>query len=297
MMRERMQRVTRKKPCPICNHTDWCLVAPDGSTAICQRVKDGSVKKCGDAGYLHILEDRHNRHDGHKHGVRRCHVLKACCQTSDGATDFVTMAARYQSQLTSEGLHALSQSLGASPQSLQRLGVGWDGSAYTFGMSNDSCEVIGIRRRFVNGGKASVKGSKTGLFIPLDLSGNGPLLLCEGATDTAAALDLGFDAIGRPNCNSIVQMTVKAAKSRTEVVVVADNDPAGKAGAQKLAGTLALHGPCVKIIAPPDKVKDLRQWLNAGLTAQVLQEVITAAPPISVKVSFSHTDEGKEVRR
>jgi len=71
-------------------------------------------------------------------------------------------------------------------------------------MSNDFGKIIGIRRRLPNGRKISLTSSKTGLFIPADLSPEGLLLICEGPTDTAAALDLGFAAIGRPNCNSCV---------------------------------------------------------------------------------------------
>ena len=88
----------------------------------------------------------------------------------------------------------ISIKLGISANSLKRLRVGWDGKAFTFGMSNDFGKIIGIRRRFPNGSKVSLKGSKTGLFVPTGLSHEGSLLTCEGPTDTAAALDLSFDA-------------------------------------------------------------------------------------------------------
>ena len=53
-------------PCPVCGKPDWCLVAEDGSAAICARIEEGSVKRCGDAGWLHILrENGYNRHNGH----------------------------------------------------------------------------------------------------------------------------------------------------------------------------------------------------------------------------------------
>lgn len=52
---DKMCRVSRQNPCPICGKPDWCLVAPDGSAAICQRVTEGAVKKCGEAGWLHVL--------------------------------------------------------------------------------------------------------------------------------------------------------------------------------------------------------------------------------------------------
>ncbi len=297
MVADKMQRVTRDRPCLICGKPDWCLVASDGSAAICQRVKEGSLKKCGDAGYLHILEDRHNGHNRHNCRAKWRHSMTIAHRLDGQAPDVGQLSAHYQSRLTSERLHALARSLGVSVTSLQRLEVGWDGRAYTFPMSDDCGKIVGIRRRFPNGGKASVKGSKTGLFIPIDLIGVGPLLLCEGPTDAAAALDLGFGAIGRPNCNSLVSMTVRAVKGRPEVVVVADNDPAGRAGAQRLAGTLALCCPCVRIVIPPDGIKDLRQWFNHGLTSKALREIISATPRIDLSVSFYCVGARKGVRR
>jgi hypothetical protein len=297
MVREKMQRVTKARPCPICGKPDWCLVAEDGSAAICARIADGSVKKCGDAGCLHILEGRHDGHDRHKSGAKWRHTLTVA-QGQDGRTqDFGQRSAHYQSQLTSERLHTLAQSLGVSAASLQRLRLGWDGLAWTFPMSSDCGTIIGIRRRFPSGGKASVKGSKTGLFIPIDLAGSGPLLFCEGPTDTAAALDLDFDAIGRPNCNSLVQMTIRAAKGRNEVVVIADNDAVGRAGAQKLADALVLHCPTVKVVVPPDGIKDLRQWLHSGLTSETLQEIVSTTAAVKLTVRFCRIGAGKEVRR
>jgi len=296
MAAEKMKRVTKSHPCLICGKPDWCLVARDGSAAICARIAEGAVRKCGDAGYLHLLKDRHNGRDRHTRGARWRHSATVAHGPDGQVQDFGQLAAGYQSQLTGERLRALACSLGVSLTNLQRLGVGWDGSAWVFPMSNDLGKVIGIRRRFPNGRKASITGSKVGLFIPTDLSGTGPLLLCEGLSDAAAAMDLGFDAIGRPNCNSVVQMTIRAAKGRMEVVIVADNDSAGRTGAEKLARVLALRCPCVKTVVPPDGIKDLRQWLGAGLTSETLRKIISTAPPVSVKVDFSCMDTSKRVR-
>jgi hypothetical protein len=293
----RMRRVSRTESCPICGKPDWCLIAPDGSAAICQRVEDGAVKKCGDAGYLHILEDRHNGHDRHRCGARWRHTLTIAPGRDGQTRDFDQMCSQYQSQLTDAGLHALATSLGVSAGSLQRLRTGWDGRAYTFPMSNDFGKAIGIRRRFPNGGKVSVKGGKTGLFIPTDLTGVGSLLICEGPTDTSAALTLGFDAVGRPNCNSLVEMTVRAVRGRDELVVVADNDAVGQMGAERLASVLALCCPSVRVVHPPAGVKDLRQWLSAGLTSEALREIIAETCPIRMNVSFALVETGKGARR
>jgi hypothetical protein len=215
----------------------------------------------------------------------------------DGRTqDFGQLSAQCQARLTSENLHALAHLLGLSAGSLQRLRLGWDGSAWTFPMSDAAGKIIGIRRRFPGGRKASVKGSKTGLFIPTDLTGVGPLFLCEGPTDAAAALDLGFDAVGRPNCNSLVEMTVRTVRGRDDVVIMADNDAVGRMGADRLASVLALCCQSLRVVRPPAGVKDLRQWFNAGLTSEALRQIIAGMRPISVQVSFSLAREATGVQ-
>lgn len=287
--KEKMLRVSKSNPCPICKKSDWCLYAEDGSAAICQRIEQGSVKECrskkdGDTvGYLHILIDRpKNQH---------CRPQRSFTVRQDNkpVKDFTALQQQYSRQITRKQLDDLSQQLGVSRQSLKRLFVGWDGKAYTFPMSNEKQKIIGIRRRFPDGDKVTTKGSKTGLFIPAGLSTE-RLLIAEGPTDAAAALDLGFDTIGRPNCNSKVNMTARFAKGR-HVVIVADNDPPkedgrqpGKDGAEKLARELLLHCLSVKIIYPPNKIKDLRQWLRTGLTRGHLQHVIDNMKPLTLEL-------------
>jgi hypothetical protein len=285
MASEKMRRVSKRNPCPICGKPDWCLLAQDMSAAICARVEENSVKKCGAAGYLHILRNRHNGHDRHKCRVNRRRLVTNISSAGDTPQDFRELASRYQQQLTSQKLDALADSLRVSTKSLSRLGVGWDDKAFTFPMYNDFGNIIGIRRRFLNGHKVSVKGSKSGLFIPHELSVDGFQLVCEGATDTAAALDLGFSAIGRPNCNSRITMVSRFVKGR-EVVIISDNDDVGRAGAEKLAATLIHYCPDVRIVQPPASIKDLRAWLRAGLTPEDLNKTISGAEPVKTKVRF-----------
>jgi DNA primase len=199
--------------------------------------------------------------------------------------DFGQLAEQYKQLLTDDRLSSLATVLGVSAASLNRLNIGWDGKAYTFPMSNDFGNVIGIQRRFPNGRKVSVNGSKTGLFIPSDLPAESTLLICEGSTDTATALDLGYAAFGRPSCNSKVEMTANFARGRA-VIIVSDNDSVGRTGSKRLARVLSLSCPSVKIICPPKGIKDLRQWLKAGLSEEILQELIQKIKPIEIRISF-----------
>ena len=54
-------RVSRANPCPVCDHPDWCLVAVDGSTAMCMRFENGCFRKgqnkAGEEYFLHRLLD------------------------------------------------------------------------------------------------------------------------------------------------------------------------------------------------------------------------------------------------
>ena len=52
MNSENMIRVSKQRPCPVCGKPDWCLIARDGSAAICARIAEGSVKQCGEAGWF-----------------------------------------------------------------------------------------------------------------------------------------------------------------------------------------------------------------------------------------------------
>jgi len=261
-----MERVSKTNPCPICEKPDWCLVAKDRSKAICQRIQNGSGKKCGDAGWLHILNDRPK-------DQQLVSQQNSPREQEAPDMDFTTLQQQYSLKIKDEQVSSLSQDLGVTADSLKQLRIGWDDKAYTFPMSDSEGRIIGIRRRFLNNNKCSLTGSKTGLFIPTDLPSEGVLLICEGPTDTAAALDLGFAAIGRPNCNSKVDMTARFVKGRT-IVIISDNDDSGKMGATKLASALLLYCQSVKIIYPPKDIKDIRQWLASGLTAEQLKETI-----------------------
>lgn len=53
-----MLRVSKNHPCPICEHTDWCLYSADGQVALCTRNLNGIKTKTGKDGTkmgLHIL--------------------------------------------------------------------------------------------------------------------------------------------------------------------------------------------------------------------------------------------------
>jgi hypothetical protein len=273
-------RVRRDMPCPICGRPDWCLIASDGDAAICARVE--SPYRRGDAGYFHRLV-------GTVPVVRRSVQIK---QERACAAEIPVLAEQYRQAMTAEQYLSLSRELGVSAKSLIMLSTGFDGEAFTFPMRNAEGHVIGIRRRFPNGKKICVTGSQNGLFIPDERTGINPLLITEGNSDCAAALDFGFDAIGRPSCcggvDLIRRYIHKLGYSR--VIVIPDNDTKvdgtnpGLAGGYKLARALRLYCPDIRVVVPPAEYNDLRCWAYLSLTLSDLQDRIEAAPKIKMEV-------------
>ena len=76
-----MRRVSAAHPCPVCGKPDWCLVAPDGTAAICTRRE--SDKRCGSAGHLnHLNQSTHTTDDGLAHTGRE--VPQRSIEASEG---------------------------------------------------------------------------------------------------------------------------------------------------------------------------------------------------------------------
>jgi 5S rRNA maturation endonuclease (ribonuclease M5) len=215
--------------------------------------------------------------------------------------DLTNLAEGYREAVNPGQLQELARSLGLSVGALTALGIGWSihHHAWSFPMTDPSGQVLGIRLRRPNGFKFAVAGGKEGLFLP-----NGrargtpsdplPLLVCEGPTDTAALLDMGFlQVIGRPSCTGGIKLLVELVKQNghQEVVIVADGDEPGQRGADNLASVMVAYAPAVRVIRPPDRIKDVREWLQEGGTRKEVEEAIQAATARRLSVR------SKEVRR
>ena len=242
------QRVTRRRLCPVCGKPDWCMYSGDldaPTAAICARVE--SPKRCGEAGWLHKLRDDPLRPATR---TRRLAVpTKPPAETL--IVDFGGFARQYHLAAVPDVLRRFGEELGVSALSLRRLVVGWSArhGGWSFPMSDAAGNVVGIRLRLPNGRKLAVKGGREGVFLPEGLTsphpnplpkgegtkgeiplakgeGTGWLLVCEGPTDTAALLDLGFSAVGRPSCTGGTRHLVSLLRRLAvpEVVIVADGD-------------------------------------------------------------------------
>ena len=227
MMGEKMLRVSRRTPCPVCGKRDWCGISSDGSVCICMRVPDGALEQTRNGGWLHRL--RETNHAPRSHRVRRVRVQPP----EELWVDFGRLAAEFSAAVDIVELQDFAEQLGLSVEGLVRLGIGWsvEHRAWSFPMRDAGKKVRGIRLRSWAGRKLAVRGSRDGLFIPSDLVFSDRLLIAEGVTDTAALLDLGFAAAGRPSCSDGVRLLVRLVKRAKpkEVVIVADGDANGVA--------------------------------------------------------------------
>lgn len=277
--------VSRHHPCPICGKSDWCLVSDDSSnpttplSAICQRIEDGSKHRFGDAGHFHILASN----DFTQQPPRPKRTAPPISFPKGSTHNFSKLARKYQACFSDIDLHHLSRSLGVTPKSLLRLGIGWinDPGAWSFPMYSKPEQIVGLRYRFNSGLKRSAKGCNIGLFLPNDLPAqlsHTPLIVCEGPTDTAAMLDLGFTAIGRPDCQSKPALVCQLARNLRVpmVVILADDDGPGLNGANRLVDMLHQQHQPACVITPPQGINDAREWKARGATAAGIQNVIKA---------------------
>ena len=241
-------RVNRESPCQICGKPDWCVISKDGKLAMCMRVSEGATRtrelSDGNIGYFHDID-----------GDRLVVPMRVASKSKNPPKNAGELR-----KMMERGLIQGYSLPGCSTDALRRLGAitSPDGHLWV-PMFDDLRRLIGILVRAQDGKKWAITGSHNGLFIPDNWRHSAdPLLVCEGPTDTAAALDLGYDAIGRPSCNGGRAFLVKMCVAR-DVVIVEDNDKPGQDGAERLAENLLNVCPelDVRIITPKHDLRSL----------------------------------------
>jgi len=147
-------------------------------------------------------------------------------------------------------------------ETLQQLEHGWLGNTHIFAMRNEHNQIIGLQRQTLNGRKFCWEGSWLGLFIPKTVRQD-IMLITEGCSDLATALDMGFNAIGRPNCNTCtrrIQQWLKNWWTGSKILIISDNgNDAEREGARKLQKLLKKDWECYVLVP---LAKDLRAWVQ-----------------------------------
>ena len=287
----------------------------------------------------------------------------------------------YLNNVTPAMVDVLAGQLHVSRESLIQLGAAWkpNDNAWVFPERDAEGEIIGLIRRFQDGSKFCIAGSKRGLtyvataveegyvasrqswervtkdnpcpicgrikfcsldgnaspprFVRCTGTGDGarhgpdrggafihelvpgafrppavhvsplcaseyPVLIVEGQTDCAAAMDLGFVAVGRPSAHGGLAFLADLVQGRP-VAIIGENDAgAGREGMEKTF--LALRDKCpgaVKLLPPPG-IKDLREWIGqAGLTTEALLDLTEHGDPYADPDVLDNADPMPVARR
>jgi hypothetical protein len=308
MLSDKWRSVRRSEPCPICGRPDWCQVATDGRGAICKRVESNRAMKGG--GWFHHL----NTLGAASTAVRSLPPRPA--PTLQRRNDLHLLAKSFATAMAPQRLDMFAHSLGLTPESLKRLDVGWcidepmlNGRGeqtrvkrcFSFPMRSVAGDVVGLRMRSISGRKFAFTGGAGGLFIPRGLN-SGRVYLLEGPTDTAAALDMGLNAIGRESCSAGVQLIIDMLKKWRfeELVIFSQRDEAklrnkqrpdlgvwypAQEGAEKLAVIARVYCPIVRVIMPPIGVKDVGIWLQRGGTGGDVEREVLRTPSRILKIN------------
>lgn len=288
-------RVSRREPCPICEHADWCGVSDDGAVCHCMRVE--SANPCPSGGWFHFLKERPKRVE-----VRRGPKPPVRPRMFNAELTMAGFRAEFEGDGVKrdifDSLIEIADDLRLPAACIDRLLVGRSdfNRAWAFPMLDGAGKTVGIRLRSYGGSdKWAVGGSRDGLFYdpdvqPLEREYNGvngrEIVVVEGATDCIAGYCLGLPCVGRSACatgaDALKELCARLLVSR--VTIVSDNDEykfrpdgtpwrPGIEGAQALARQLRRT---YRIVTPPKK--DLREWYYAGLDAETFWKVADYQP-------------------
>lgn len=266
-------RVSETDPCEICNSTKWC--GTEEGVVFCPRREMCDDSRCschrkswrfGSWGWVH------QKYTGDRRR-RRSRTQRMQCRV----TNFEAMRETHEHcvrEIQAGQVEYWAERLGVSQKSLRQLEFGYHNLDYPrgvcFPVRNVDGHVVGISvRRDGDDQKRMVIGSSTrGVFTPVELDPSRALFMCEGATDTAALLTMGVQAIGRISTSDSPFIPVRFALKYgfTHVVAVADRDDhgAGQQAAEHIARCAKSSGLKTLLLVPPFGSNDVRQWLGQG---------------------------------
>lgn len=261
-MRGDWHRVNRHHRCPCCGRDSWCIYTE--TTVLCMRTVSDHPKtlKSGEVGYLHRMTTSTGTEPMHRYEREPEPVINTWA-----------LVRHWEMNTPHTWKHRLAERLGVSDWSLCSLDACYakEHKAWAFPMKDGLDNYMGIRLRAESGKKWAVRGSHQGIFVSYDKPEGRPALICEGPTDTAAGLTLGYWAVGRPSCSGgadHLRVLLKRLGIR-RAIIVSDNDDPGLNGAAMIGKHLGIPS-C--ILVPP--AKDLRAYLNAGGDKATLDSMI-----------------------
>ena len=241
-------RCSKSLPCPICGRIKYCMVCDTGDAVVCTRNSEGSVKTLS-YGFLHFLQD----------SVRPAYIPKS--KPVEHSPDKIK--ADYNVMFRAgRFLSPLADQLQITVRTLIQMKVRTDSvkGHWCFPMYDQFLQLIGLKCRNLARKKWCVKGSRLGIYMSTAFIPTQPLVICEGESDTAALLNLGYNVIGRASATSCVEI-IAALVRNPKVFIVADTDSSGigLSSAKQLAARVENSS----IIYNAD-FKDVREWIASG---------------------------------
>lgn len=181
---------------------------------------------------------------------------------------------------TPDVLHYLESRGIGDVEVLKYYNVGFDGERVTIPIHDEEGNLVNVRRmaaqRAAKNKVINTPGHGQMRLWPLEsLSGEGPIIVCEGETDCLSILHQGARAVTSTGGAGGWRQEWGALFRGQDVVIAFDGDDPGRRGAEKVCASLADHAASVTVLEMPDAT-DVNDLHCAG---HRLDNLIIAATP------------------
>jgi hypothetical protein len=170
----------------------------------------------------------------------------------------------------------------------RRRGLAYGGSiAAVFPALNQHGDVHYVQTRYLNPGTGPKYDNPSALLATnprlawartVDLTVGTQLIVCEGIPDALTAAGMGVRSVGTLGSQatdetSVRRLTSYASQRNLSVLLVNDNDEAGKSWAARLRNDLAEAGLETEAWEPPEPCSDLNDWLAQQTSSRAHAEI------------------------
>lgn len=164
------------------------------------------------------------------------------------------------------------------PEFVKNLGWEWSNEKITIPYYDSEGNLLHCRYRNLVGKNKfeSDSGSKITLYATHKIKNKKVVVLCEGEPDCAKLWQEGIPAT---TAGGVTSLTAKIAAplADKEVLLILDNDKAGRDALSKYVDILVSIGATPLIVKLPDGVKDICEYFTQGNNKEAFQDVLTAA--------------------
>lgn len=186
---------------------------------------------------------------------------------------------------------------GLTIETVERFKIGWESARKRYVIPvYDEHGAIRNLRKYEPGGDPTMKsetdhGSPARLYPISQLDRDGTVFITEGELDALRLIQEGFIAVSGTGGAKTWPKNVGGQFKGCEVVVLYDNDDAGRVGAEKVRSALAGHAASVKVCTDlsDEPGGDVTDWFAAGGTVEQFVERIEALPTVEADGASTDT--------